>query len=240
MRHLIVPVFLLAAIAGLTSCGRESTRPHPTIQISGSVVLELSLMDAHGAPLGVTRGVPPDSVQVYILCNGALTDSTRTINGRYQFTGVSGATYQTAVGLWPCLSDTTRPLSASTDTAIADTLSLRRTGDIRNFPNPCDPWHNGSQFSFVPDDDGWATVSIHTLQGAVVRTLETHTYYSAGTPQYFAWGIIGGPSSHMPPGYYLLVVLIGPDSQHSQVRAIEPVLFQHSRMGMDVVHDCRS
>jgi len=226
-KRILWSLALWVAVAVLLSCDQSGTCPTAPVAIRGSITLELATRGSDCASGERQRLIPLDSVCVYLLRDGSFLDSTFAVDGKYEFLASSCQEYQTAIGVWPCLADTSAVFRPAADVVLPDTLVLRRTGTIFSCPNPGDPWSGGIRFRYIPDQTGYGLTAILTLDGSAVDTIAGPSHMQAGATEEFFWGYIGGPPPRMPPGYYLIAEFQGPGINDLVASAFEVVLFEH-------------
>jgi len=83
---------LVLATAAVVGCGRDPARP-ATYRLSGRVQLVGRLTADNGQPLGSRNVDDADGVPVDLLLGTTIVASTHTVDGAYQFTGVSPGGY---------------------------------------------------------------------------------------------------------------------------------------------------
>jgi hypothetical protein len=228
-RCFVAKALILGVLATLaSSCEDGPSDPSRSARVTGSVVLVQALSSMYDCSSTGMRTVEgPDSCQVSLIRGRALIASAYTTDGSYEFASVPPGTYQTAVGIWPCLSDTSQEFSVESDLAVPDTLRLGRVGSIGNCPNPFAA-RDGAKLYFGPGYDGVFTVDLTSLAGS----LRHHIFRgsaASGIRYETVWGIIAGGDTSPLLGHHLIVLSIGPDSLSVTASALDVVTLQRPR-----------
>lgn len=168
---------LVLATAAVVGCGRDPARP-ATYRLSGRVQLVGRLTADNGQPLGSRNVDDADGVPVDLLLGTTIVASTHTVDGAYQFTGVSPggyfvrANYEGGFGvLSPGLT------VANRDVAAAAPIVLAAAGDLYPAPNPVDSL---CLVTFTAPTALGVALRVIALDGTIVRHLLVESELSEG------------------------------------------------------------
>lgn len=168
---------LVLAAAALSGCGRDPSSP-ATYRLSGRVQLVGRLTAANGTPLGSRNVDDADGVPVDLLLGTTVVASTHTVDGAFEFTGVSPggyfvrANYEGSFGvLSPGLT------VANRDVAAAAPIVLAAEGDLYPAPNPVDSL---CQVTFTAPTALGVALRVIALDGTIVRHLLVESELSEG------------------------------------------------------------
>jgi hypothetical protein len=173
---------------------------------SGRVRLIGTLIDVNGDSTGVQIIDDADSVRVFLLVGGFVSDSTLTVDGRYEFRGLRSGQVAASSRVAGPVVDTTKTQLLTGNAVASDTLLLRSTFDLLVYPNPF-PFSTRIQFG-VPADVN-VDLTIERLDGVRVRTLANRTFV-AGLHQ-FLWDGTDDAGATLGPGRFWVVFRSGAD-----------------------------
>lgn len=157
-------------LAGLPACSQKPTDP-VLRSISGTVVLRGYFIDVNGRPAGTRVVGDADGVKVDLVRANRVIASTTTMNGNYQFLGLTAGVYNALTVSLGGIHDTTEALTiAVRSVAVADTLRMNSRGDLYPVPNP---FADSTVVYFEVPDTVMVDVSIRDLAGNRVRSLTT-------------------------------------------------------------------
>jgi hypothetical protein len=163
---------LWLSIAG---CGSKGPPAQPQTQfhsLSGRVRVSGGLRDGTGSPTGTRTLVSPDSVSIFLVKEGVLSESTRAVAGRYSFP-VNLGTYVAFARVVAGAADSTFPLHLhNTDLVFPDTLQVGHAGDLSAYPNP---FTAQLHLDYALAAGGSVRVRVITLGGTPVKTLLDRT-----------------------------------------------------------------
>lgn len=175
---------LALALVLLGGCSSDkSTAVPPRHTLSGRLRLEGRLFAQDGSPAGDRSVQDADSVRVYLLSDGALIDSTLTVDGRYAFSVALG-NYMAFARVTPGIADSTTPLHLhDTDRVFPDTLRLAGTANLTIVPNPfadTPPFSVAPRIRYTIPATTNARMDVLRPSGLVTRVLFTWRSETAG------------------------------------------------------------
>jgi hypothetical protein len=188
----------------LLGCSSDSsTRPASTrFNLSGQVRLVSALFNLSGFPQGTLAVDDADSLAVYLEGSDGIVDSTRTLDGKYSFSGVVPGVYH--VSSWVLRAHPVRLADVTVsdaDVEDPDILVLWPMGHMQTSPNPSEP--EGFGLEFTADGPQRYSVEIFDLQLDLVWSFADTT---VGGFNHVHWDGDGPDEMAAPAGAYWAVV----------------------------------
>ena len=212
------PLAVGLALALQLGCS-DDDRPtsDPLFSISGHVVVQGTLRSIDGESLGTRTISDADGLPVYLATAGTPRESTTTVDGRYEFSGLAPGSYRAFSIIGRVVADTTEALVISmADVATQDTLRLRPVGDVDVAPNP---FSTGLRAEYALPATDSAFVFVTGLAGVQVRSL-VRDVVGAGRRE-VQWDGLDENNEPVPAGAYWMMVVQG-DTRGADLAIKEP------------------
>ena len=198
-------ILLLMTPMLFAACSKDSVTKPRTYTLAGRVRLVGALMNGVGDSIDVQLVENADSVRVYLYRGSTLADSTRTLGGRYHFSGLTGGPYSVVTILWGDIGDTVAVASVTAD-VTADTLVLQSTPTMIGFPNP---FPDSTAVRFPVFASGAVEMIARRPSGLTVRSL-VQSNLPAGYHE-LRWNAKDDSGNIVPPGPYWILYQAGSD-----------------------------